>query len=56
MLITGEMLIGRQAIRGSGEPIRALSPITGKEIDEPVFGSGSVKDTAVACELAKNSV
>ncbi|MFL9910065.1 aldehyde dehydrogenase (NADP(+)) [Paraburkholderia sp. RL17-337-BIB-A] len=52
MFITGEMLIGRQAIRGSEEPIRALSPITGKEIDAPVFGSGSVADVAMACDLA----
>jgi alpha-ketoglutaric semialdehyde dehydrogenase len=52
MSITGEMLIGRKAVRGNQKPLRAFNPATGSELAEPVFGSGSAADVAHACELA----
>ena len=53
MSITGEMLIGRKAVRGNQKPLRAFNPATGSELAEPVFGSGSAADVAHACELAR---
>ncbi|MEA3083634.1 MAG: 2,5-dioxopentanoate dehydrogenase, partial [Paraburkholderia sp.] len=35
MSITGEMLIGRKAVRGEEKPLRAFNPATGSEIAEP---------------------
>ena len=52
MSITGEMLIGRQAVRGGEKPLRAFNPATGSDIAEPVFGSGTVANVHEACELA----
>ena len=52
MSITGEMLIGRQAVRGNEKPLRAFNPATGSDIAEPVFGSGTVANVHEACELA----
>ncbi|CAG4911587.1 aldehyde dehydrogenase (NADP(+)) [Paraburkholderia gardini] len=55
MSITGEMLIGRQTVRGNEKPLRAFNPATGSEIAEPVFGTGTVADVARACELAQQA-
>nr|WKF61012.1 Alpha-ketoglutaric semialdehyde dehydrogenase [Paraburkholderia busanensis] len=55
MSITGEMLIGRQTVRGEEKPLRAFNPATGADIAEPVFGSGSVAHVAQACELAQQA-
>jgi alpha-ketoglutaric semialdehyde dehydrogenase len=52
MQITGDMLIGRLAVRGDGKPLHAFNPATGQDIETPVFGSGSVEHVAMACELA----
>jgi alpha-ketoglutaric semialdehyde dehydrogenase len=52
MSITGEMLIGRQTVRGDEKPLRAFNPATGSDIAEPVFGSGTVEHVQQACELA----
>ena len=46
MSITGEMLIGRKAVRGEEQPLHAVNPATGSEIAEPVFGSGGVAQVA----------
>ncbi|MEW9583686.1 aldehyde dehydrogenase (NADP(+)) [Paraburkholderia sp. DGU8] len=52
MSITGEMLIGRQAVRGEEQPLHAFNPATGSAIAEPVFGSGGVAQVERACQLA----
>lgn len=52
MELTGDMLIGRQAVRGADKALRAFNPSTGKQIDTPVFGSGTIDDVSRACELA----
>ncbi|MFX1674989.1 aldehyde dehydrogenase (NADP(+)) [Paraburkholderia sp. A2WS-5] len=53
MPVTGEMLVGRQAVRGEEQALRAFNPATGAEIAEPVFGSGTVANVDEACELAR---
>src|SRR6201997_5473066 len=55
MSITGEMLIGRKAVRGTEKPLRAFNPSTGSAIAEPVFGTGTVADVNSACELASKA-
>src|ERR1700743_2838519 len=55
MSITGEMLIGRKAVRGAETPLHAFNPATGSDIAEPVFGGGSVANVALACELAQQA-
>ncbi|WP_322042091.1 aldehyde dehydrogenase (NADP(+)) [Paraburkholderia sp. J67] len=52
MQITGDMLIGGRAVRGSDKPLLAFNPATGEDIPAPVFGSGTVENVAQACELA----
>ncbi|MFD1559931.1 aldehyde dehydrogenase (NADP(+)) [Paraburkholderia silviterrae] len=52
MQITGEMLIGGRAVRGSDQPLLACNPSTGADIPAPVFGSGTVGDVVQACALA----
>jgi len=49
--LTGEMLIGAHAVRGTEGATRAVNPATGEEM-EPVFGGGSVNDVDTACTLA----
>jgi len=53
--ITGEMLIGRQSVRGAEEALHAFNPATGSDIAEPVFGSGTARDVGLACELAQKA-
>ena len=51
MSITGEMLIGATAVRGTEKPIRAVEAATGQPM-EPPFGGGSAADVERACALA----
>ncbi|SAL55194.1 aldehyde dehydrogenase (NADP(+)) [Caballeronia humi] len=55
MQITGDMLIGRLAVRGSDKPLHAFNPSTGEEIAAPVFGSGTAENVTAACELAQKA-
>jgi 2,5-dioxopentanoate dehydrogenase len=55
MQITGEMLIGRSAVRGGEKPLRAFNPSLGEDIAAPVFGSGTAENVAAACELARQA-
>jgi NADP-dependent aldehyde dehydrogenase len=50
-LITGEMLIGSTALRGTHDEIRAINPSTGQHIDPP-FGGGAAAEVDRACALA----
>jgi alpha-ketoglutaric semialdehyde dehydrogenase len=52
MQLTGEMLIGSRAVRGTQGSMRAVNPATGAEM-EPVFGGGSTRDVNAACTLAE---
>ncbi|WP_322032772.1 aldehyde dehydrogenase (NADP(+)) [Paraburkholderia sp. J76] len=52
MQITGDMLIGGRAVRGSEKPLAALNPATGEAIPAPAFGSGTAADVDAACKLA----
>ncbi len=52
MTITGEMLIGARAVRGTSEPFHAINPATGETL-EPVFYGSTSADVARACELAE---
>lgn len=52
MTITGEMLIGAAAVRGSAGSQRAFNPATHAEIAEPAFGLGDVADVERAATLA----
>jgi 2,5-dioxopentanoate dehydrogenase len=51
-MVTGEMLIGGRAVRGTESVLRAVDPATGKEL-EPEFGGGSAADVDAACSLAE---
>lgn len=51
MQITGDMLIGASAVRGTEGTLRAFDPARNMEI-EPTFGSGSAADVDRACMLA----
>jgi alpha-ketoglutaric semialdehyde dehydrogenase len=50
-MITGEMLIGATALRGSQDEIRAVNPATGTPLDPP-YGGGSAAEVDRACGLA----
>ena len=54
MNITGEMLIGRQSVRGSESVFRATNPATGLAV-EPPFTGGSPAEVDRACALAWNA-
>jgi alpha-ketoglutaric semialdehyde dehydrogenase len=51
MQITGDMLIGSSAVRGTEGTLRAFDPVRNADI-EPTFGGGSAADVERACELA----
>ncbi|MFC0386894.1 aldehyde dehydrogenase (NADP(+)) [Muricoccus vinaceus] len=51
MTITGEMLLGATALRGTDKPIRAVEAATGEPM-EPAFGGGTAADVERACALA----
>jgi NADP-dependent aldehyde dehydrogenase len=55
MNIQGEMIIGRQAVRGSAGTLRAYNPATRTEM-EPAFGAATMDDLAAACLLAEQAV
>ena len=50
-MITGEMLIGGQAVRGREDAVRGLDAATGKELDPP-FPGGGAAEVERACSLA----
>ena len=52
---TGEMLIGREAVRGQAGIQRAFNPATNAEIAEPAFGLGSREDVDRAVGLATSA-
>jgi len=54
MHIQGEMIIGRQAVRGSAGTLRAYNPATHADM-EPEFGSATPDDLAAACRLAEQA-
>jgi 2,5-dioxopentanoate dehydrogenase len=54
MTLTGEMLIGGRAVRGTESALHAVDPATGKEL-EPEFGGGSAADVDAACTLAEGA-
>src|ERR1700694_4800100 len=54
MNITGEMLIGKHAVRGHESNVRALDPALGTEL-EPSFGGGAVTEVDHACSLAQEA-
>ncbi|MEO6918729.1 MAG: aldehyde dehydrogenase (NADP(+)) [Collimonas sp.] len=54
MNITGEMLIGQSAVKGSEGTLRAINPATNEKIG-PDFGAGSTADVDRACTLAQQA-
>src|ERR1700724_1795066 len=54
MKITGEMLIGKSAVRGQESTLRAINPTLGSEL-EPPFGGGGVTEVDQACSLAQEA-
>ena len=54
MKITGEMLIGRSAVRGGENVLRAHDPALGTEL-EPAFGGGGESEVDRACLLAQDA-
>ncbi|VCU68846.1 NADP-dependent fatty aldehyde dehydrogenase [Pigmentiphaga humi] len=53
MTLTGEMLIGAQAVRGTEGSQRAANPATGRFIDAPEFGLGGAAEVDRAARLAQ---
>ncbi|QSN63023.1 aldehyde dehydrogenase (NADP(+)) [Caballeronia sp. M1242] len=51
MMITGDMLIGATAVRGTDASLRAFDPARNVDL-EPVFGGGGAAEVGRACELA----
>jgi alpha-ketoglutaric semialdehyde dehydrogenase len=51
MQVLGEMLIGRESVRGGQAEMRALNPSTNAPI-APVFGAGGAAEVDRACRLA----
>ncbi|AMP01254.1 aldehyde dehydrogenase family protein [Collimonas arenae] len=54
MNITGEMLIGQSAVRGTEGTLRAINPATNAKIG-PDFGAGGASEVARACILAQQA-
>ena len=54
MKITGEMLIGSKAVKGSGPDIYGYNPDGGETL-EPAFSAGSTADVEAACRLANGA-
>lgn len=54
MNLTGEMLIGQQAVKGSRDPIQAINPATNEHL-EPAYAGGTQAEVERACELAWNA-
>jgi len=51
MTLTGEMLIGQQAIKGTSEAIHGINPATNEQL-LPAYSSGTKQNVVQACELA----
>jgi alpha-ketoglutaric semialdehyde dehydrogenase len=51
MAITGEMLIGASAVRGTEGDIQGINPATGEKL-QPAFGGGGPAEVERACALA----
>ena len=51
MQLSGDMLIGGEAVRGTWVAIRAVNPSTGQYLD-PLFPGGTQADVERACALA----
>ena len=54
MTITGEMLIGGSAVKGSEAIIRCMNPATNESL-EPPFHGGNEQDVERACALAQDA-
>lgn len=54
MKITGDMLIGKKAVRGQGQSLQAFCPTTGEYL-APDFYSATVTDVENACDLAQKA-
>ncbi|MBO4966644.1 MAG: aldehyde dehydrogenase family protein, partial [Pseudomonas sp.] len=54
MTLTGNMLIGQQAITGNREAIRAINPATGTVLEPAYLGGGS-EHVEQACTLAQEA-
>ncbi len=54
MMITGDMLIGKRAVRGEQSTLRAVNPALETEL-EPTFGGGGAKEVEEACSLAQEA-
>lgn len=52
MTLTGDMLIGASAVRGTGDAFHAINPATGETLS-PTFHSGTASDVERACALAE---
>ncbi|WP_454056088.1 aldehyde dehydrogenase (NADP(+)) [Cupriavidus sp. Marseille-Q8015] len=52
MTITGEMLIGASAVRGTEDTFQAINPATGEAL-QPTFHGGGAADVERACALAE---
>jgi len=52
MQITGDLLIGRNAVRGSGKSLRAFNPATAEDIAVPSFASADSQQVEEVCRLA----
>jgi 2,5-dioxopentanoate dehydrogenase len=50
--LTGEMLIGSRAVRGTHGSLQAINPATGEKM-QPLFGEGTEADVDAACKLAE---
>ncbi|OXH92159.1 hypothetical protein CA830_11560, partial [Burkholderia multivorans] len=55
MQLTGEMLIGADAVVGSAGTLYAFDPSKGAPIDVPAFGIATQADVDRACELARGA-
>ncbi|NTX28595.1 aldehyde dehydrogenase family protein, partial [Burkholderia pyrrocinia] len=55
MQLTGEMLIGADAVTGSAGTLLAFDPTKGAPIDAPAFGVATQADVDRACELARDA-
>ncbi len=53
--ITGEMLLGRRAVRGAGAEFYAVNPASGKRL-EPGFAGGGEPEVEAACRLAEGAL
>ena len=53
--VTGDMLLGSQAVRGRGAEFYATNPDSGERL-EPGFASGGAEEVEAACQLAASAL